>query len=137
VAVATSPASPYPESHRDLLEAANIAVFTAVTPKGPLQSTAIWYLLDDDGKLKMTSTGDRRKVRNLQADPRVAVFFMDPKSPYRTLEVRGIATIALDVDLVLQTKVGVKYDDDVTSHDPPGTVRHVITIEPETVNTFG
>jgi PPOX class probable F420-dependent enzyme len=129
--------SPYPESHRDLLDAANVAVFTTVTPKGQLQSTGIWYLLDDDGKLKMTSTADRRKVRNLQADARVTLLVMDPKNPYRTLEVRGTATTALDTDLVLQKKIGVKYDDDVTSHDPPGTVRYVITIEPETVNTFG
>jgi PPOX class probable F420-dependent enzyme len=125
----------YPESHRDLLEAANVAVFT--TPKGQLQSTAIWYLLDDDGKLKMTSTGDRRKIRNLQLDPRVALFFMDPRNPYCTLEVRGTATTELDDGLVLQKKIGVEYDDDVTSHDPPGTVRYVITIEPETVNAFG
>jgi PPOX class probable F420-dependent enzyme len=131
------PGSPFPESHRDLLEAANVAVFTSLTPKGQLQSTAIWYLLDDDGKLKMTSTGDRRKVRNLQADPRVVVFFMDPRNPYRTLEVRGAATTELDTDLVLQKKIGVKYDDDVTSHDAPGTIRYVITIEPETINTFG
>jgi PPOX class probable F420-dependent enzyme len=127
----------FPESHRDLLEARNVAVFTALTPKGQLQSTAIWYLLDDDGKLKMTSTGDRRKVRNLQADPRVALLFVDPKNPFRTLEVRGTATTALDTDLTLQKKIGVKYDDDVTSHDAPGTVRYVITIEPETINTFG
>jgi PPOX class probable F420-dependent enzyme len=129
--------SPYPESHRDLLEAANVAVFTAVTPRGQLQSTAIWYLLDDDGKLKMTSTGDRRKVRNLRLDARVTVFFMDPSDPYRTLEVRGTAITELDVDLIFQTKVGVKYDDDAASHDPPGTVRYVITIEPETVNVSG
>ena len=133
----TSSGSPYPESHLDLLEAANVGVFTAATPKGQLQSTAIWYLLDDDGKLKMTSTGDRRKVRNLQADPRVVFFLIDPTNPYRTLEIRGTATTALDTELVLQRKIGVKYDDDVTSHDAPGTVRHVITIEPETVNTFG
>ena len=131
------PGPPYPESHRDLLEAANVAVFTAVTPRGQLQSTAIWYLLDDDRKLKMTSTGDRRKVRNLQADPRVALLFMDPTNPYRTLEVRGTATTELDVDLVLQKKIGVKYDDDVTSHDAPDTVRYVITIQPETVNPSG
>jgi PPOX class probable F420-dependent enzyme len=129
--------TPYPESHVDLLEAAHVAVFTAVTPNGELQSTAIWYLLDDDGTLKMTSTGDRKKVRNLQADPRVALFVMDPKNPYRTIEVRGTATTALDNDLVLQKKIGVKYDDDVTSHDAPDTVRYVITIEPETINTFG
>jgi PPOX class probable F420-dependent enzyme len=129
--------SPYPASHRDLLEAAHVAVLTVVTPKGQLQSTAIWYLLDDDGKVKMTSTGDRRKVRNLRSDPRLALLVMDPANPYRTIEIRGTATIELDTDLVLQKKVGVKYDDDVTSHDPPGTVRYVITIEPETVNTFG
>jgi hypothetical protein len=51
--------------------------------------------------------------------------------------VRGTATTALDTDVVLQKKIGVKYDDDVTSHDAPDTVRYVITIEPETINTFG
>jgi len=85
----------------------------------------------------MSSTGDRRKVRNLQLDPRVAMLFMDPRNPYRTLEVRGTATTALDDDLILQNKIGAKYNDDAASHDPPGTVRYVITIEPETVNTFG
>ena len=127
----------FPESHRDLLEAANIAVLTAVTPNGQLQSTAIWYLLDDDGKLKMSSTGSRRKVRNLQLDPRVTMFFMDPTNPYRTLEVRGTATTALDDGLRIQNQLGAKYDDDAASHDPPGTVRYVITVEPETVNTYG
>lgn len=65
----TSSGSSYPKSHLDLLEAANVAVFTAVTPKGELQSTAIWYLLDDDGKLKMTSTGDRRRFATCRQIP--------------------------------------------------------------------
>ena len=127
----------YPESHQDLLDQPGFAVFTAVTPKGQLQSTVVWYLLDDDGKLKITSTGARKKVRNLEADPRVTMLFMDADNPYRTLEVRGTASVALDDDLVLQKKIGVKYDHDAVSHDPPGTVRYTITIEPETVNTFG
>ena len=127
----------YPESHKDLLDKPGFAAFTAVTPSGQLQSTAVWYLLDDDGKLKITSTGARKKVRNLEADPRVTMLFIDADNPYRTLEVRGTATVTLDEGLVLQTKIGVKYDDDAASHDAPGTVRYVITIEPETVNTFG
>jgi general stress protein 26 len=86
------PMTSYPDSHMDLLEAADVAVLTAVTPSGQLQSTAIWYLLDDDGILNMTSTGARRKVRNLKADHRITMLFLDPANPMRTLEVRGTAT---------------------------------------------
>ncbi|MCU1430423.1 MAG: hypothetical protein JWL83_4423 [Actinomycetia bacterium] len=127
----------FPASHKDLLDAPGVAVLTTVTPAGPLQSTAIWYLLDDDGKLKISSAGTRKKLRNLQADPRVTLLFIDPANAQRTLEVRGTATAAVDEGLVLQNKIGEKYSDDAGSHDPPGTVRWVITIEPDTVNARG
>ncbi|MCU1465708.1 MAG: hypothetical protein JWM72_1636 [Actinomycetia bacterium] len=127
----------FPDSHRDLLGAPGFAAFTAHTPAGEMQSTMVWYLLDDDGQLKITSTGDRQKVHNLEADPRVTLLLFDPANMYRTMELRGRASIALDADLVVQKKIGVKYDDDVTSHDEPGTVRYVITILPEKINTFG
>jgi PPOX class probable F420-dependent enzyme len=127
----------YPDSHKDLLDVPGFAAFTAVTPSGHMQSTLVWYLLDDDGKLKITSTGARKKVGNLRADPRVTLLIFDPTNMYRTLEIRGTASVELDDGLVLQKKVGVKYDSDVTSFDAPGTVRYVITVEPEKINTFG
>jgi len=65
------------------------------------------------------------------------VLLFDPANMYRTMELRGRASIALDADLVVQKKIGVKYDDDATSHDEPGTVRYAITILPEKINTFG
>jgi PPOX class probable F420-dependent enzyme len=126
-----------PDSHRDLLDAPGVAVLTTITPSGQLQSTAVWYLLDDDATVKISSTGDRKKLRNVQADPRVTLLFMDPATPTRTLEVRGTASTALDDGLVVQKKIGAKYESDVTSFDPPGTIRYVIAIEPDTVNTFG
>lgn len=128
--------TPFPDSHKDLLDAPGFAAFTAHAPSGELQSTLVWYLFDG-GQLKITSTGDRRKVHNLETDPRVTLLLFDPANMYRTMEIRGRASVALDDNLVVQKKIGVKYDDDVTSHDKPGTVRYVITVEPEKVNTFG
>jgi hypothetical protein len=86
---------------------------------------------------KVSSTGDRKKLRNLQADPRVTLLFIDPAMPFRTVEVRGTATTAVDEGLVVQTRIGEKYSSDVTSFDSPGTIRYVITIGPDRVNTFG
>jgi PPOX class probable F420-dependent enzyme len=131
-----APTVDYPASHRDLLDAPGVAVMTTVTPSGALQSTPVWYLLDD-GKLKVSSTGARRKVRNLQADPRVTMLFIDPTNAFRWLEVRGTASTELDRDLVVQRKLGVQYANDTVGADRPGTVRYVITINPETVNISG
>ena len=42
-----------PESHRDLL-ASDVAVLATVGPDGYPQVTALWFLLDEDGALKLS-----------------------------------------------------------------------------------
>jgi PPOX class probable F420-dependent enzyme len=125
----------FPESFRDLLESPGVAVITTIEPDGMPQSSATWYLLDD-GEIKLSLNGRRRKVQNLKRNPAVSLLFLDPANPYRTLEVRGHGALTVDSDFSFREKVGAKYDADVSTRDAPGDVRYVVTVEPTRVREW-
>lgn len=62
---------------------------------------------------------------------------MDPASPYRTLEIRGHATIEDDPDYSFANKVGEKYGTNMRDMDQPSESRVKVTITPTKINTFG
>jgi PPOX class probable F420-dependent enzyme len=90
-------ASAIPESHRDLLTPATVALST-VNPDGFVQTTAVWVVLGEDDVLRMSLATNRQKYRNLVRDPRATVFSLDPQNPFRFIEVRATVTIAPDAD---------------------------------------
>lgn len=139
VADATEPRSwsnhmSYPDSHLALLRSPGVAVLSTHTPDRTIQSTAIWYLLDDDGELKVSLSDARKKLRNLQTDPTVTFFLLDPANPFRFIEVRGTASLVVDEGFAFRAKVGAHYGADVSNFDKPGDVRYVLTILASTVN---
>jgi PPOX class probable F420-dependent enzyme len=118
-----------PATHHDLLESAWAAALVTLDGQSRPQTTAVWYLADaEDGELKVSLSDARLKFKHIQANPEVDVFLVDPANQFRTLEIRGTATISADEGLALAQKVGKKYDADVTSFDQPGDVRHTVTI---------
>jgi PPOX class probable F420-dependent enzyme len=126
-----------PESHKDLLQAP-IAVLATNGPGGQPQVSALWFLYDDDGKIKISLNNSRQKVRNLQRDPRCTLFILDPKNPYRTLEIRARASLTPDPDYAFADHFGKKYDNaDLRGMDQPGQSRLVVTLEPLKYNTWG
>ncbi len=127
----------FPESHQDLLQA-DVAVLATNGRDGYPQVTALWFLYDDDGMLRLSLNTTRQKVKNLQANPACTFFIIDPASPYRTLEVRARAEIEPDPDYVFADKVGAKYGGvDLRENDRPGETRVVVTLHPVKVNTWG
>jgi PPOX class probable F420-dependent enzyme len=125
-----------PESFRELLESPGVAVISTIGPNGTPHSSAVWYLLDDDGKVRLSLNGKRRKLQNLQRDPRVSVLFIDPTNPDRTLELRGRARLAVDEDRSFRDRVGEKYDHDVAAIDGPDDIRYIVTLEPVRVREW-
>jgi PPOX class probable F420-dependent enzyme len=123
-----------PASHLDLLQTPGTAIFSTVTPSGAVQSTAVWYLLDDDGELKLSLSTARKKFRNLQTNPNATLFILDPTNPFRFVEVRATATVDADPAYAFRNKVGAHYGADVASFDAPDTVRVVVTLHPQRVN---
>lgn len=125
--------SPFPESHLDLLQAPGVAILSTVAPGGAVQSTAVWYLLDG-GELKLSLSGARKKLRNLQADAHATLFILDPANQFRFIEIRGTTTIVADPDYSFRAKVGGQYGVDTSTFDPPGATRFVVTLHPTRIN---
>lgn len=125
-----------PDSHADLLEAPNTAVLTTVGADGQPQSTAVWYLVDDDGTLTASMTTDRQKYRNLTRNPKATLFILDPTNPYRTLEIRATVELTPDPAKALLPKFAARYNTPIEMFDTPSD-RVVATFTPTRVVTYG
>jgi PPOX class probable F420-dependent enzyme len=126
-----------PESHKDLLNAP-IAMLATLGNDGYPQVTALWFLFDVDGMLRLSLNTTRQKVKNLQAHPECTLFILDTANPYRTLEIRARAEIAPDLDYTFAKKLGAKYGGvDLSTNDRPGETRVVVSLQPVKVNTWG
>jgi PPOX class probable F420-dependent enzyme len=127
-----------PATHHDLLEAAWASALVTLDAQGRPQTTAVWFLADrEDGKLKLSLSDGRKKFEHIRANPEVDFFIVDTANQFRTLEVRGTVTITGDEDKALSSKVGAKYDADVSTFDGPGETRYAVTIEPRRVVANG
>jgi PPOX class probable F420-dependent enzyme len=121
-----------PPSHQDLLSS-NTAILATVGPDGRPQLSAIWFLADAS-TIRISLNKDRQKLKNLQANPAVNFFILDPAAPTRYLEVRGDAEIEDDPDYAFGDQVGKKYGADLRNFDGPGAQRVVVTVRPVRVN---
>ena len=124
----------FPASHRDLLDAKSFAVLSTIAPSGHPQSTAVAYLHDDDGEVRLSLNTTRKKVRNLQRDPACNLFLLDLANPFRYLEIRANAELVPDTGKVFAAKAGAKYGEDFTVHDQPGEERVIVTLRPVAIS---
>ena len=115
-----------------------MAVLATQGADGFPQVSALWFLYDEDGVLRLSLNTTRQKIKNLQDRPQVTLFILDPANPYRTLEVRARAELAPDPDYVFAKKLGAKYGGaDLAANDRPGETRAVVTLHPVKINTWG
>jgi PPOX class probable F420-dependent enzyme len=86
---------PLPASHLDLLTRPICGVLTTLGPDGRPESSLVWA--DQDGECAcINTTLERRKGRNMAADPRVSLLVVDPDDSGRFIQIRG------DVELVFE-----------------------------------
>jgi PPOX class probable F420-dependent enzyme len=123
-----------PASHRDLLEAPGVGALATVGADGRPQVTAVWYLLDDDGLLKVSVKTHRQKLKNLLERPVATFLLIDPANPVRTLEVRATAHVSPDDDYAFARSLGKKYGTDLKALDSQSERRVTVTLHPERVN---
>jgi PPOX class probable F420-dependent enzyme len=131
--VATPPT--VPESHRDLLRAP-VATLATVGRDGYPQVTALWFLLDEDGQVKLSLNTTRQKLKNLRAHPECTLFILDLANPARTLEIRARAELSPDPDYAFADKLGRKYGADLRRMDRPGEGRVVVILRPIKINAI-
>jgi PPOX class probable F420-dependent enzyme len=116
-----------PESHRDLLTSPLTAALTTVDEKGRPQSTAVWYIVDDDGLLKGSITDDRQKYKNLTRNPNCTLLIIDPSNSWRTLEIRAEAQLSADPEKATVSKFAKAYRADEAMLKAAGDNRYTVT----------
>jgi PPOX class probable F420-dependent enzyme len=130
------PNTTIPESHRDLLTT-DVAVLSTIGADGFPQSTAVWFLAEDDGTIKLSLNRARQKTKNLERHPQATLFVLDRANPMRTLEIRGKVESSHDPDYAFADRVGKKYGGvDMRQMDKPGESRVVVTLRPTRVNAI-
>jgi PPOX class probable F420-dependent enzyme len=64
--------APIPEAAREVLESDALAHLVTTNPDGTAQISIVWVGVEDD-EIVMASLGPRRKLENIERDPRVAL----------------------------------------------------------------
>ena len=84
-----------PVSHLDLLTRPICGVLTTMLPGGEPQSSLVW--VDHDGECaRVNTTLQRRKGRNVLADPKFSLPIVDPDDTSRFVQIRGDAELVTD-----------------------------------------
>jgi PPOX class probable F420-dependent enzyme len=120
---------------RALLDGKNFATVATLDPDGSPHTSVVWFLRDGDDVL-FSSLARRRKVKNLELDPRVAVSVFDLGNPYHSVDIRGTATLVVDQGKELPEKLSRKYLGESPPPEPEDDVRYVIRVTPEKVTSF-
>ena len=86
---------PIPPTHLDLLTRPICGVLTTMNPHGRPESSLVW--VDHDGTCaRINTTLERRKGRNLRANPRLSLLVVDPDNAARFIQIRGDAELVTD-----------------------------------------
>jgi len=127
-----------PDKYVDLFSKKAFANLATVNPDGTPQVTPVW--VDYDGThVLVNSARGRRKDKNMETNPAVAISILDPDNPYRYLEVRGrVAEITEDGADEHIDKMAKKYlGQDKYPFRQPGEVRVIFKIQPLHTSRMG
>ncbi len=134
--------SKIPSSHQDLLENPVFVTLVTIMPDGQPQATPVWC--DYDGtSIWVNSARGRQKDQNMERDPRVTILAIDPKNPYRWMEIRGrVEAITEEGGVEHINKLSQKYRGiaDYYSTNPGQRgkeTRVIYKVRPLKVNTSG
>jgi PPOX class probable F420-dependent enzyme len=127
-----------PEQFMDLVREPAFANLATVMKDGSPHVTPVWF--DYDGEcIRINSAKGRVKDRNMRNNPQVALSIMDPKNPYRYLEIRGHVTQITEngadehIDRLAKKYLNVE----TFPHRSADEVRVLYRITPERVSTMG
>lgn len=105
---AWAPGLPIPASHVDLLDRPILAALSTRLPDGAAQTQPVWCAREGDDVL-LTTTAERRKGRNLAADPRATLVVVDPANSSRWLELRADAEVTTEGAETLADRLAREY----------------------------
>lgn len=131
--------STIPKDFQDLFadETKSFAFLATTMADGSPQVTPVWF--NTDGKyLLINSAKGRTKDLNMRARPRVALAIMDPKVPYRYIQIRGRVVDITEKDARDHINaLSLKYRGDPEFPVNPDEVRVIYKILIEKKTTMG
>ncbi len=97
------------EEIRDFLASRKTIIVCSNGPRGFPHTMPMWFAVDDDGTIRMTTFRKSQKVKNLERDPRVTLLAEDGLDYF---ELRGVVfygkcEIVDDIEVVKDTMVRV------------------------------
>ena len=124
-----------PAHAHDILTDKPTAYLATMRPDGHMSVTPMGMLFDGT-HVRLSTTKDRRKYRNLVADDRLTVCVPHRNNPNRYVEIRGRAVLTDDTDRAFIDSVAKAYMGvDVYPFDRPGQERVTITVIAEHVSS--
>lgn len=130
----TERSRPIPAYVHDILTDKPTAYLATMRPDGAMSVTPMGMLFDGT-VIRLSTTKDRKKYRNLLADDRVTVCVPHRNNPNRYVEVRGRAVLTDDTDRTFVNTIAKTYMGvDVYPFDRPGQERVTITVIAERVS---
>jgi PPOX class probable F420-dependent enzyme len=130
---------------RQLLDASHTIILTSLDRHGYPHPVAMWYVVDPDGAVLMTTFAKSQKAVNLRRDPRCALLVESGRT-YAELKgviIRGRATLDPDTEHVLDVlgRIHEKHEGgsaaglrEAMRHQ--ATKRVVIRVRPERVSSW-
>lgn len=129
-----------PDSHLDLIQddVKAYAVLATIMEDGAPQATPIWFSYDGTYFL-INSVAGRVKDRNMRKNPRVALTILDPRNPYRWMQIQGIVIEVTEVGAVEHiTQLSEKYRGQAYYKEGQTPEKRVIyQIKPERISASG
>ena len=99
------------EYHRFLTGGTRTGKLATIRSDGRPHVAPVWFDLDDDGTIVLTTGAYSVKGKNLRRDPRVCLCVDEETPPYSFAIIDGIAEITEDPELLLEwtTRIAGRY----------------------------
>lgn len=114
---------------RDFLAKSQTIIINSINRDGTPHPMPMWYGVEPDGSIVMTTFTKSQKIRNLERDPRVSLLVEDGTvySELRGVVIYGKADLIRDVDQVVEilARVSTKALDDPTD-DTRASIRKAV-----------
>ena len=121
-----------PENISNAVAGKQFWTLATVNPDGTPQATVVW-VQERDGKILVNTALGRKKPRNIERNPNVALSWFDPENPYSTISIQGRVAESYTGDQAeadIDSAAKKYIDQDVYPWRKDGEVRVSYLIEP-------
>jgi PPOX class probable F420-dependent enzyme len=109
---------------REFLAEPRFAIIATLDADGAPRQAAVWYGLEDDGRILLNSRSGRRWCSNLEREPRVSIAVIDSDDGYRWVGITGeVEEIVDDVERSREDIVALAH-----RYHPEGPTEASITL---------